>query len=141
MDTVTDVNRLGLDYVPKEDSHYTYNTVTVPVIFGNRDYRFAEAIADELDNARKDAETKLGSFKLSSTYVSVDLNSTAKISVESFPVGYDLRSLIWTVDDDKIASISDYGDVYGIKAGHTRVTAVTRDGLYSQSCFINVRDY
>ena len=138
MDLITPYSRCGLDHWPKEESEYTYDTITVPIIFGNRDYRFAEAIADDLVNVSDEAEENLGSFILSSTYVSICEGETGQVSVQTFPEGYDLSDLIWTVDDDKIVTVNEFGDVYGKKLGHTRVTVRTSDALFTQHCFVNV---
>ena len=111
---------------------------TRPILFGNRDYRFAEAIAGTNSNASTRAVLSRGSLQLESTYVSVDNGGEETVTIQSMPVGYTESDLIWTSDNERIATIDHNGTVHGVNTGSTRVTVVTKDGLYKQECFINV---
>ena len=109
-----------------------------PLIIGNRDYRFEEAITATNSNASSAAVDTFGSLQLSTTYISVDAGRKAEVTIEALPAGYTTSDLIWTIDNENIATV-DRGVVTGVATGHTRVTVVTNDGLYTQKCFINVR--
>lgn len=125
-------------FQPGESGNLT-TFITKVDAFGNREYRFAEAIADDLDDAREQAQIKLGSLQLDSTYIRIDNGSFGTITVKSLPDTYTMNDLIWTVDNDQIATVGPNGEVYGISTGSTRVCVVTDDGLYSAACFVGVR--
>lgn len=44
----------------------------------------------------------------------------------------------WTVEDNKIAKVSDDGTVKALEVGHTYIVALLNDETYK--CFINVLD-
>ena len=111
-----------------------------PVIMGNRNYRFAEAIAGTNSNASDLAKYTLGSLKLAKTYISVEKGKTAALLIESYPSGYSAADLICTTDNEKVATVRGNSAVYGVETGHTCVSVVTKDGLYTQKCYVNVHE-
>ncbi|EWM54984.1 Ig-like domain-containing protein [Ruminococcus flavefaciens] len=128
----------GTDYHAATNRRPAFKTRLIA--FGNKDYKFAEAIADDLFNAREDAEIRLGYLSLEATYINVDYRKPRKVEITSYPDGYGPEDIIWTTDDEDIAVINKDGIVIGIQeGGSTRISAVTKDGLYTQKCFIHVR--
>ncbi len=108
-----------------------------PILFGNREYRFAEAIAGTNSNASNRAVLANGSLQLEKMYVSVKKGGSADIVIQSMPNGYKESDLIWTTDNEKVATVKG-GKVTGVEAGHTSVSVVTPDGLYKQQCYVFV---
>ena len=115
-----------------------FRTPSKPVIFGNRDYRFADAINDTVTDIRTQAKN-LGSLRLGSTYIRVNEFDRVTVPVEEYPQGCDwFDGLIWTSDNEKIAQLEEYGVVFGVSKGQTTGRVVSKDGLFSQSFIIVV---
>ena len=110
-----------------------------PVIFGNRDYRFADAINETLTQPSSEA-AKLGTFQLGTYNVTINEFDRYTVPVTEYPDGYDwFDDFIWTTDNEEIAYVEEYGVVYGISKGHTTGRVVSKDGLFSQefAIFVN----
>lgn len=48
------------------------------------------------------------------------------------------KKLIWSIDDEKVASVGNYGHVTGVAPGKTKVNVVTEDGGKSAACEVTV---
>lgn len=66
----------------------------------------------------------------------VDVGDTAHLIAEIIPENSTVRTPVWTVSDDSLATISPSGQIKGLKVGTVTVTA-TADGV-STSCTINI---
>ncbi|MBQ7717836.1 MAG: S-layer homology domain-containing protein, partial [Clostridia bacterium] len=69
--------------------------------------------------------------------VNVWENGTAEIEYEILPSNASDKSVIWEVEDETVATVSD-GVVTGVKEGSTTVTVKTNDGEYTATCTVTV---
>ena len=114
-------------------------SIAKPILFGNRNYRFIEIIEKTINNANKNNVSVSGSLQLEDTYISVSKGQKAGIKLHSLPNGYKESDLTWTTDNKDVATVKK-GVVKGIETGYTSVTVATKDGLFKQQCFVNVRE-
>ena len=121
------------------------------LIFGNRSYRFADAISDDLEPPLSDAEAQgRGSFTLENYHYSIKVGETIQVKTLTRPMG--AGELEWAIDNSKIATIDEDGNVTGVssdvldKDGNvissssaiTTGHVVTEDGKYRQDFSITV---
>ena len=134
--------------------HGEYDDEDTPaklILFGNRSYRFADAIRNDLDPALSDAEEQgRGSFTLEKTHYSIKVGETVKVNTLSRPLG--AGKLEWRIDNDNVASIDSDGNITGKSSAvldrdgnvvsETGATTtghvVTEDGKYRQDFSITV---
>lgn len=107
-----------------------------PILFGNRDYRFADAIRGEVSSPAPDFSVR-GDLTLTKEYYSVTVGSSVYITVASYPKDYD--KLYWSIDNSDIATITQNGIVKGKKAGTTLGHVTTADGLYYKQFSVVVK--
>ena len=69
--------------------------------------------------------------------LTVPKNSTRKLEVAVEPEGAYVK-LEYTVEDPSIVSVSETGNVLGLKEGSTKVTVKTPDGKFSGVCTVTV---
>lgn len=63
------------------------------------------------------------------------------ITAAASPENASNKKLIWSTDNDKIATVDENGYVRPVKTGVTKIHAVTEDGGYEGQCFVNVINY
>jgi len=81
------------------------------------------------------------SLSVSPSTASVKVGSTTKLTASVNPSNASKKNVRWTVDDEKIATITANGNectVKGVAVGTTTVYAVSEDGGYSDSVKITV---
>ena len=118
------------------DEIYDYNVVnpedeptpSEPILFGNRNYRFAEVITDSLSSPAAPAVNATGSLQLSEEIIHLDPGETKGLTVSSTPSGY--TALNWSINDTNIATVDSNGQVTGHNSGTTWGHVETDDGLY-----------
>lgn len=69
--------------------------------------------------------------------VRVEKGKSSAIEKELIPADATKKGITWTVEDPEIAEVSN-GVVYGLKEGTTTVTAITKDGAYTDTCEVTV---
>ncbi|MCT4601267.1 MAG: Ig-like domain-containing protein, partial [Marinifilaceae bacterium] len=77
------------------------------------------------------------SISLNKTSVSLEEGSKTILTATVLPENASDKTVIWTSADDKIASVKD-GEISGIKAGETSITASTKDGNKIATCKVSV---
>ena len=63
------------------------------------------------------------------------------ITAAASPENASNKKIIWSTDNDKIATVDENGYVRPVKTGVTKIHAVTEDGGYEGQCFVNVINY
>jgi uncharacterized protein YjdB len=64
----------------------------------------------------------------------------AGLSSIVMPTNATNKKIIWHSDDEKIASVNNFGVVTPLNVGTTTITATTQDGNYSAICTVTVSD-
>ena len=82
----------------------------------------------------------VGIFALEDSYLSIDVGSSATITIKSLPSGYSASDIIWESSDPSKVSVDANGNVTAVTAGSAGITAKTSDGKYSVSCAVNARN-
>lgn len=75
---------------------------------------------------------------LDDSNVELYLYQTTSIKANILPELATNRNIIWTSDDDSIASVDGLGNVTAHKKGDTIITATTEDGSFSEHCSVTV---
>lgn len=75
-------------------------------------------------------------FSEKTIYVRESFNLKASVS----PSGASELGVEWKSSNENVATVSETGEVLGLKAGMTIITATTKDGGYTASCFLTVRE-
>jgi uncharacterized protein YjdB len=70
--------------------------------------------------------------------LSVDQGKTVTIRASVLPADSTDKDLVWSSSDPSIAEVSDRGVVRGHNPGRVTITARTKDGRLSKSCFVEV---
>ena len=56
------------------------------------------------------------------------------------PINATNQNIIWSSNNDAIATVDEYGIVEGLEAGNTTITATTEDGNYQATCEVTVEN-
>ncbi len=108
-----------------------------PLLFGKSSYILNEMSEEEASSAVGTTVVASGSISLDTTYVSIGVGEKFTVNVTSYPTGYSASDFTWTVDNSKVASISN-GTITGVSAGSTILTIKSKDNKFSQSCAVSV---
>lgn len=63
------------------------------------------------------------------------------ITAAASPENASDKKIIWSTDNEQIATVDENGYVRPVKTGVTKIHAVTEDGGYEGQCFVNVINY
>lgn len=78
-------------------------------------------------------------LSLSHNYIELEEGKTADIIAKIAPPNASDPSIIWESYDSEVAEISQTGVVTAIREGHTKVSAIATDGLWTETCEIVVK--
>lgn len=70
--------------------------------------------------------------------VTLDLAESEALTARVMPENATDKTVVWTIDDSDVASISSSGLVTGVSVGETVATVTTNDGGYTDTCDIIV---
>ncbi len=87
------------------------------------------------------ADTKVTGITVSPEAVELEQGETASVNGVIEPSDATVQDVIWTVDDESVATVTVYGTnavVYGKSAGTTTVTATTVDGGFEGTVEVTV---
>ncbi|MBR4455918.1 MAG: Ig-like domain-containing protein [Solobacterium sp.] len=72
--------------------------------------------------------------------MTIRIGDSKKITVDVYPFSTDFlnEKLIWTSDDETIATVNQNGTVKGVAAGEAEITVKTKDGRLSRTCTVNI---
>lgn len=81
----------------------------------------------------------LTAISISAEKTSASVGEKIALTVEAIPQGAELKDIIWSVDNQKIASIDDSGILSALSKGKVHVTASVKDNpLITNSIEIEV---
>lgn len=84
---------------------------------------------------------KISSLKISATTKSINVGSSAKLSVTVSPSNATTKTLKWTSSNTKVATVDSKGSVKGVKAGTATITAAATDGSGKKvTCKVTVKN-
>ena len=98
---------------------------------------FVEAITGTLDVTAFYDANPVTSVKIDSDLITVGVGEKVQAKATVKPSNATNAKLNWKVNDESIAKISSTGEITGIKAGETWISAQTANGEYD-SIYINV---
>ena len=81
----------------------------------------------------------LEGISLSSNY-DIRVGDERKLDLEYKPTQASNREVTWESEDKSIATVDSEGRVKGIKAGSTKITAISKDGNKSATTVVNVTE-
>lgn len=91
---------------------------------------------DDKEDTTEADTIPVGIFALESSYISLDVGSSAKISVKSLPSGYSASDLKWSSSDPSVVSVDSNGNIKAAGAGTVSITVKTSDGKYTTQCAV-----
>lgn len=68
----------------------------------------------------------------------LEIGTTKAISVVQVPKGYELKDVVCSSSDEKVATIDKNGVIKGVGEGSTTIIVQTSDGKYSCACSITI---
>lgn len=80
----------------------------------------------------------LDSIELNQKSLTLNVGENSQLNVKFNPENATNKNVIWTSDDDSIASVKD-GKVLGVSAGSTTIIVTSEDGKLSDSCIVEVK--
>ncbi len=75
---------------------------------------------------------------LDSYHISVSVGGRSQIKVKNLPSSYHESDLVYSINDDSIATVSNHGTVIGKNEGSTEITIRTTDQKLSVTCSVIV---
>ena len=70
--------------------------------------------------------------------VTLDISESETLTARVMPENATDKTVVWSIDDSDIASISSTGLVTGLSIGETVATVTTKDGGFTDTCDIIV---
>ena len=85
------------------------------------------------------ANVPLEGISLSSSY-DIKVGEEKRLNIEYTPTQASNREVTWKSEDESIATVDKEGRVKGIKAGSTKITAISKDGNKRATTVVNVTE-
>ncbi|MGN1194411.1 MAG: Ig-like domain-containing protein, partial [Acutalibacteraceae bacterium] len=84
------------------------------------------------------ANDRVGSISLSPYTVTLNVNTTKKITANIKPTNAKDKSVVWSTSNSKVATVNQNGTVTAVGNGKATITAKTVDGGYTATCDVTV---
>ncbi len=97
-----------------------------------------EEISSSESSSSSVDDSKVTNIKFVIKTINVNPNETAQLQWKIYPSTAKVKDVVFSIDDEDVASVSSDGIVTGLKVGTTTVTAITLDGNFSDTATINV---
>ncbi len=81
---------------------------------------------------------EVNSITLLSEDLKLQLGYTTKIKADILPNNASYKDLVWTAEDNSIATVDKYGEVKGVSVGETKISATSHNNLTASA---NVKIY
>ena len=96
------------------------------------------SIPTEPSNPEEPSDVPVESISLNITNKAIKIGETVQLTAEILPENATNKKLIWSTDDEKIATVNQEGLVTAISTGETMITVTTEDGKKKATCEIVV---
>lgn len=96
------------------------------------------SIPTEPSNPEEPSDVPVESISLNITNKAIKIGETVQLTAEILPENATNKKLIWSTDDEKIATVNQEGLVTAISTGETIITVTTEDGKKKATCEIVV---
>ena len=70
--------------------------------------------------------------------ITINVNETAKLTASIIPEDAGIKTVIWSSDDESVATVDNTGKVAAVGRGTVTITATTEDGGYTATCEVTV---
>ncbi len=84
------------------------------------------------------SEVPVTGISLTPTSVIMSRSQTRRLQAALHPSNATIRSIFWSSSDPDVATIDQYGTIYGLDAGHATITAQSQDGGFTATCAVTV---
>lgn len=98
------------------------------------------AVDDEYNDGSSDFTQDLNSISIDKETVTLNKGEKITLKVKGDPADVELPELIWSSEDEEVASVSGKGVITAIAEGETIVIVETEDGAVSAQCEVKVTD-
>lgn len=78
--------------------------------------------------------------KLDKTELTLDKGDTAKLTATITPAEATEKGVLWNSTNNQVATVDENGVVKAISAGTVTITVITKDGGFTASCTVTVKD-
>ncbi|MFA7674182.1 MAG: Ig-like domain-containing protein, partial [Clostridia bacterium] len=76
--------------------------------------------------------------RLDHTELDLSYRSSEVLNVEILPSDATDTGYVWSTSDDRVATVSKYGDIYATGPGTAVITCASEDGYSSDTCTVTV---
>ncbi len=98
------------------------------------------SIPTEPSNPEEPSDVPVESISINITNTTIRIGETVQLIAEILPENATNKKLIWSTDDEKIATVNQEGLVTAISTGETMITVTTEDGDKEATCKIVVME-
>lgn len=95
-----------------------------------------------LDNILEDIgyndEIRLDEINIDETYLYLNVGEKSKINATVVPENVPGLSLLWTSENEKVATVDSNGNIEGVSPGSTRIIVKTSDNRLALSCYVDI---
>ena len=91
-------------------------------------------------NPEEPSDVPVESISINITNTTIRIGETVQLIAEILPENATNKKLIWSTDDEKIATVNQEGLVTAISTGETMITVTTEDGDKEATCKIVVME-
>ena len=138
-----------VNFVKMNDAKWTtdmYNDAVHPNEKGNQQIAklFWDAILDEVLQINDSGDNSyvepvhVNSVDISNPTLTLEENTANTISATVSPDNAEVKNILWSSSDEKIATVNEYGKITAIAAGKAKITAKSLDGNIEKVCELTV---
>ncbi len=98
------------------------------------------SIPTEPSNPEEPSDVPVENISINITNTTIRIGETVQLIAEILPENATNKKLIWSTDDEKIATVNQEGLVTAISTGETMITVTTEDGDKEATCKIVVME-
>ena len=98
------------------------------------------SIPTEPSNPEEPSDVPVESISLNITNKTIKIGETVQLTAEILPENATNKKVIWSTDDEKIATVNQEGLVTAISTGETMITVTTEDEKKKATCEIVVME-
>ena len=123
-----------------------YNDAVHPNEKGNRQIAkfFWDAILDEVLQINDSGDSNyvepihVSGLGIETSTLTIEEHTSKTISANVTPDNAEVKNVLWSSSDEKIATVNEYGKISAVAQGKAKITAKTLDGNITKVCEVTV---
>ena len=106
----------------------------------NKEYDFSTKVTKDITLKAHWTQKASAEINLSVSSMNLTIGSSGAISVSSLPDGYTEEDLVYSSNDEEMATVDETGLITAIKAGTVTITVKTSDGKYTATVTVTIKE-